>query len=98
MTAEEVLAGAAALVERPGGWCQNALTLEDGSVCMLGALMQATGLGINGISTRPYLQAFRAIRQEIGTPDLPAWNNAPEREQWEVGLALRNAKRHVEAI
>jgi len=98
MTAEEVLAKAADIVEQ--GWCQHQLQDLKGNYCVLGALMVASGQGIGCLSDPAYLGAYRAALKELGGEewrkvDLVHWNNTPGRTPEEVSSTLRNAKRFV---
>lgn len=88
MTAEEILATAADLLETRG-WCQHVLREQDGRMCLLGALGQAAFL-----ESESYLAAGHAIVQELGPGTSPsAWNDAPGRMADEVITMIRNSKR-----
>jgi len=104
MTAEEILAQAAELVERPDGWCQHRLFDSNGRVCLLGALFVAGGMmSLQGRATASFgdavdarLDARKAVDRELRSTDnysLVDWNNAHGRTKEEVAATLRNAKR-----
>ena len=101
MTAEEVLAKAADIVEQ--GWCQHQLEDSHGNHCALGALIKASEAEVNSLaclSDPAYLGAYRAALRELGGDDwrkvdLVSWNNTPGRTPEEVSSTLRNAKRFV---
>lgn len=105
MTAEEILAGAAARVER--GWCQHTFTNGD-KVCLVGAIAEVAGVYGRQLykermqrplsARHPAQVALQAVREELETPGEfgPAlWNNAPGRTVEEVATVLRNSKRFL---
>jgi len=89
MTAEEILARAADLLETRG-WCQGVLEDEHGHLC----LVEALGITLTKYRALRHV-VCRAVDQEIGSGNFGAWNDAPGRTQDEVVTALRNSKRHL---
>ena len=97
MTAEEILARAADLVE--DSWAQGpdgTLSFEHGPYCA-GIAMQIAAAGqlICDVDA-----AWAAFSREIGVDCLvaiPTWNDAPGRCKEEVATAFRNAKRFLVA-
>jgi hypothetical protein len=90
MTAGEVLAKAADLIEARG-WIQQEFETPHG-VCALGAMQRIT----YGFEIRMECEdrARLALETEIGEA-ITIWNDAPGRTKEEVVTALRNAKRHL---
>lgn len=95
MTTEEVLAGAADLLEKRG-WCQNITEDSAGRLCLVGALRKMAP------GDREYFSARAAVCQELHLSEremkLSAhidWNNAPGRTAEEVITTLRNSKRFL---
>lgn len=91
MTAEEVLARAADILEQKG-WLQNEWQDAEGRCCILGALARAN----EGCGTERWYALKAAVAREVGMDDLLTWNNAHGRCAEEVITALRNSKRHLE--
>ena len=94
MTPEEILSGAADLIEAKG-WCQGMAVDEVGGVCMGRAIFDAAGMHERvwvWDASVPIQQAIDAVAQEIGDSPAP-WNDAPGRTKEEVVTALRNSKR-----
>jgi hypothetical protein len=100
MTPEEILAGAANILEQKG-WLQCAWEDYDGRCCLLGALAKA-GCLQSDEGKKHWCRLKHAVAQEVGVPDegpgghydsLIDWNNEPGRTKEEVITALRNAKR-----
>ena len=97
MTAEEILARAAELVE--DSWAQgpDGLSFERGPYCA-GIAMQIAAAGQLFYDVDA---AWAAFSREIGVDCLfaiPRWNDAPGRCKEEVATAFRNAKRHLVAL
>lgn len=95
MTADEILARAAELVEASWGQApHDALNYERGPYCAGIAIQVAAAGQLCGDVDA----AWTAIIREIGGEyllDIAEWNDAPGRCKEEVATALRNAKRHV---
>jgi hypothetical protein len=103
LTAEEILAKAADLVEQ--GWCQEHLTERDAAgqvvaLCIGGALLVADGADRNNPVTHHFSwagqEALAACEAEAGD-FVPHYNDAPGRTLEEVATLCRNAKRHLVA-
>ena len=93
------LLDAADYIERHG-WCRNALKKEDGSVCVLGALLEANGIDLGEVSRRlaKYIQSRSLLPgYELVCPEtlavtiIEAWNDIVAGSADEVIALLRNA-------
>ena len=99
MTAEEVLAKAARIVE--AGWYQGGYVSPDGTkVCAMGAIRVAAGERISELNSyRPSKvadPAIVALSYEVDdVRGIGMWNDTPGRTAEEVATTLRNAKRHL---
>lgn len=89
MKSSEVLRRARARIEKPENWTKGALaryatgerTVESAAPgvtcwCALGALDWAEPVG--------WFRVYGRVCEAIGGPDLPRWNDAPERTHAEV--------------
>lgn len=92
LTAAEILASAADLVEFSGRWVSST-PLSDRAICALFAMTEAAGVGRGPLHTLAAgKSALDALRLEIGGGSIPRWNDA-QRDPVVVATALRNAKR-----
>jgi len=84
-----VLLRAARIVRE--GWCKGALKRGD-SVCALGAIRRACGLGASDVDNTSPLKsvAYKMLREQIGG-SIADFNNAPERTAEEVATAMEAA-------
>lgn len=83
LTAEEILAKAADLVERPGGWCRYAIATRDGAHCAMGAIGVAGDVGIWWMDGEPQwfgsargrsvalVAAMKALANEVAGEPVP---------------------------
>lgn len=84
----EVINSAAALIERRG-WCQGQMVDAKGCLCLIGGLKEV-------VETLPFLEqkpafikARDAIQNHLNDFALDKWNDAPERTQKDVVMAMR---------
>jgi hypothetical protein len=88
MTAEDVLAKAADLIEQDG-WCQGIWQGKHGERCLHEALMRA---GFHQ-DWQAYQEAKEAVYKEVAPLPPMAYNDTSGRTVEEVVTTLRNAKR-----
>lgn len=97
-TVSEILSAAADLIEPEGAWTQGhyargvsgrpVVTVQRAiCFCALGAINVAAGLKPNEDSR----EAQRVLESILPWPDVPIWNDDPERTQADVLAALRKA-------
>jgi hypothetical protein len=72
------------------GWIQGKWADGRGAHCMLGAIGSTVGTG-----SLLYWRLKREVRKQIGTFEIPNWNDEKGRTQEEVTSALRRAARDL---
>jgi hypothetical protein len=96
MTAEDVLARAADIVEFSGRWVNHSPDYDNNETCASFALREAAGRDLGGRIARKNSAeglARRALNRELDFTPIPIFNDTPGRTKEEVAATLRNAKR-----